>query len=114
VLTADGRLDLPVQGSVGGLLVGGDARLFRSAAGVLATLGTLEAKTVIAHNSLTLSSRTPGVTPPLAGAARLYVKDGKLVIQYNDGLRVLYTTIPMNSGGPYPAIATATTDTTPP
>ena len=114
LLNADGRLELPVQGSTGGLVVGGDAKLFRSAAAVLTTMGALEAKTVIAHNSLTLSQRTPGVTPPMTGAVRLYVKDGKLVLQYNDGLRVLYTTIPLNSGGPYPAVTPVTTDTTPP
>jgi Hyaluronidase protein (HylP) len=114
VLSADGRMELPVQGSLGGLLIGSDARLYRSATGVLATPGGLEARTLIVHNSLTLAGRTSNPPAPLPGAAHLYVKGSKLVIQWNDGQRALYTTIALDSAGPYPAISPVTTDTAPP
>ena len=39
VLTADGKMQLPVQGPLGGLVIGSDASLYRSAEGVLATDG---------------------------------------------------------------------------
>jgi hypothetical protein len=48
------------------------------------------------------------------GSARVYVKNGKLVAEWSDGTRTLYTTIRLDSPGPYPAAAPATTDTTPP
>ncbi len=48
------------------------------------------------------------------GTARIYVKNGKLVAEWSDGSRTLYTTIRLDSPGPYPAVAAATTDTTPP
>ena len=48
------------------------------------------------------------------GSARVYVKNGKLVAEWSDGTRTLYTTIRLDSPGPYPAVAAATTDTTPP
>ena len=66
------------------------------------------------HGSLTVEAES---TEP-AGArgraqARLYVKDGKLVLQWNDGGPSLYTTIPLDSAGPYPA-RLVTTDTVAP
>jgi hypothetical protein len=68
-----------------------------------------------AHGSLTLESESADPPAPAAGAqARLYIKGSKLVIQWNDGGTVLYTTVPLDSSGPYPAVATVTTDTTPP
>ena len=41
VLTADGKVQLPVQGPLGGLVIGSDASLYRSAEGVLATDGAI-------------------------------------------------------------------------
>ena len=46
--------------------------------------------------------------------ARLYLKGGSLVIEWSDGTQTLYTSIPLDSSGPYPATVTATTDTTAP
>jgi hypothetical protein len=48
------------------------------------------------------------------GSARVYVKNGKLVAEWSDGSRTLYTSIQLNSAGPYPAPTMVTTDTTPP
>ena len=39
MLTADGKMQLPVQGPQGGLVIGSDASLYRSAEGMLATDG---------------------------------------------------------------------------
>jgi Hyaluronidase protein (HylP) len=115
VLTADGRVELPVQGSVGGLLIGSDSNLYRSAPKVLATAGGLEARSLLVHTSVTISSKTSNMPPPMAGAqARIYVKGPKLVVQWNDGLKTLYTTIELNNSGPYPVTPAVTTDTTPP
>jgi Hyaluronidase protein (HylP) len=49
-----------------------------------------------------------------SGQARLYLKAGKLVVEWNDGLRTLYTTVPLAPPGPYPVTAQVTTGTTPP
>jgi hypothetical protein len=115
VLTADGRVELPVQGPSGGLLIGADANLYRSAAKVLATAGGLEARWVVVHSSLTLTSKAANLPPPLpATQGRMYVKGAKLVVQWNDGQRALYTTIELDNPGPYPAIPAITTDTSPP
>jgi Hyaluronidase protein (HylP) len=115
VLTADGRMELPVTGSAGGLVIGTDANLYRSAPKVLATSGGLEARTVIAHASVTLSSKAANPPPPLPGTqARMYVKGAKLVLQWNDGLKTLYTTIQLDDPGPYPVTPKVTTDTNPP
>ena len=46
--------------------------------------------------------------------ARLYVKNAKLVIQWNNGQSALYTTIELDNPGPYPVTPKVTTDTTPP
>ena len=68
-----------------------------------------------AHGALTIESESANPPAPGAGTqARLYVKAGKLVIQWNDGGKVLYTTIPLDSRGPYPVSPEVTTDTTPP
>ena len=48
------------------------------------------------------------------GQARLYVKDGKLVVQWDNGVRTLYTTIPLATPGPYPVSFKVTTDTVAP
>jgi len=48
------------------------------------------------------------------GQARLYVKDGKLVVQWDNGVRTLYTTIPLATRGPYPVSFKVTTDTVAP
>jgi hypothetical protein len=115
VLTADGRVDLPARGTAGGLVIGSDANLYRSAAGVLATTGGIEARTALFRTSVSLSAKAANLTPPPAGIqARVYVKDAKLVVQWNDGQKVLYTTIELDSAGPYPATPAITTDTTPP
>jgi len=48
------------------------------------------------------------------GSARIYVKSGKLIAEWNDGSRTLYTSVRLDTPGPYPAAAQVTTDTTPP
>jgi hypothetical protein len=115
VLTADGKVELPVRGPLGGLVIGSDASLYRSAAQVLATAGTLEARSLLVHAFVTLSAKASNPPPPLPGAqARLYVKGANLVVQWNDGQKALYTTIELGNPGPYPATPRVTTDTTPP
>jgi len=49
-----------------------------------------------------------------SGTARLYVKDTRLVVEWNDGRRSLYTAIPLAPPGPYPVTSQVTTDTAPP
>jgi hypothetical protein len=67
------------------------------------------------HGSLTVDSEPANAPAPAAGTqARLYVKAGKLVIQWNRGGTVLYTTIPLDSPGPYPVSPAVTTDTAAP
>jgi len=67
------------------------------------------------HGSLTLDQESADPPAPAAGArARLYVKGGKLVVQWNDGGQTLYTTIPLGTQGPYPVTCQVTTDTTAP
>jgi hypothetical protein len=100
VLTADGQLRLAVQGPGGGLLMGTDASLYRAAPATLGTDGALLA------GSFGLSEGND--------QTRIYVKGRKLVVEWTDGNRILYTTIPLDSPGPYPATATATTDTSAP
>jgi hypothetical protein len=105
VLTADGRADLPVQGPSGGVLIGSDANLYRSAPGVLASDGTVQAA-ALQGDGLLLDVQTGNPAVPAEGQqARLYVKDGKLVIQWSDGGSVLYTTIRLDRGG-RPVLAT--------
>jgi hypothetical protein len=84
-LTADGRLELPARGPGAGVMVGG---------------------------TLTLAAAPAGDMPPpaAAGLARIYVKNGKLVVQWNDGSDTLYTTIPLDTRGASPV----TTDTAAP
>ena len=68
-----------------------------------------------AHGSLTLDEAADDPAGPGAGQrARLYVKNGKLVVQWNDGSKTLFTTIPLEASGPYPVTVPVTTDTTPP
>jgi hyaluronoglucosaminidase len=115
VLTADGKMQLPVRGSLGGIVIGSDASLYRSAVGILATAGGIEARTVLAHQSVTISAKPSNPPSPLPGTqARLYVKDAKLVVQWNDGQQTLYTTIELDNPGPYPVTPAITTDTSPP
>ena len=67
------------------------------------------------HGSLTVESESANPSAPTPGTqARLYVKGGKLVIQWNKSGAVLYTTIPLDSAGPYPARPVVTTDTVAP
>ncbi len=114
-LTADGRLELPVPGPQGGLVIGSDANLYRSARSMLATAGGLEVRTLLAHQSVTISVRAANPPAPTAAAqARMYLRGAKLVIQWNTGQQILYTAIPLDSPGPYPATAAVTTDITPP
>jgi hypothetical protein len=115
VLTAGGKLDLPVRGPAGGLVLGSDASLYRSAKGFLATNGSLEVRTLLAHLSLTLSAKLTNPPAPVPGAqAHMYVKGGKLVILWSNGVQPLYTTIQLDNPGPYPVAPAVTTDTTPP
>ncbi len=68
-----------------------------------------------AHGSLTVESESSNPPDPASGSqARLYVKDGKLVIQWNRSGTTLYTTIRLDSPGPYPASPAVTTDTVAP
>ncbi len=67
------------------------------------------------HGSMTLDAQASDPSAPSGSdKARLYVKGSKLVVQWNDGARTLYTTIPLNAAGPYPAIVPVTTDTAAP
>ena len=79
ILTADGQLQLAIQGPGGGLLMGTDASLYRAAPATLGTDGALLATT------FGLSDAT--------SQARIYVRDRKLVIEWTDGSSTLYTTI---------------------
>jgi Hyaluronidase protein (HylP) len=115
VLTADGMLQLPAPGPIGGLLIGSDASLYRSAPRVLATAGGLEVRSLLLHTSMTFASKPANPPAPTAAAqARVYIKGAKLVVQWNDGQSVLYTTIELDNPGPYPVTPKVTTDTTPP
>jgi hypothetical protein len=67
------------------------------------------------HGSLTLEQESAEPPAPAPGRqARLYVKNGRLVVQWHDGARILYTTIPLAPPGPYPVSSHVTTDTVPP
>jgi hypothetical protein len=67
------------------------------------------------HGSLTIDQESNDAPSPAARQqARLYVKNGKLVVQWNDGGKTLFTTIPLEPSGPYPVTVPITTDTTPP
>ncbi len=67
------------------------------------------------HGSLTVESESSDPPAPTADVqARLYVKGSKLVIQWNKAGTVLYTTIPLDSAGPYPVSPAVTTDTAAP
>jgi hypothetical protein len=67
------------------------------------------------HGSITLDQQATDPAAPIAGGqARLYVKQNKLVVQWNDGSKTLYTTIPLDGAGPYPSTVTVTTDTAAP
>ena len=64
-----------------------------------------------AHGSLTVEAESSQPPVPAPGTqARIYVKDAMLVIQWNRSGTVLYTTIPLDTAGPYPAAAAVTTD----
>jgi hypothetical protein len=67
------------------------------------------------HGSLTLDQEAGHPNPPTpSGQARLYVKNGRLVVQWNDAGTTLYTTIPLATPGPYPVSCEVTTDTVAP
>lgn len=64
------------------------------------------------HGSITMNEQSTDPAPPTPNdQARIYIKDNKLVVQWNDGVNTLYTAIPLDSAGPYPATAVVTTDT---
>ena len=64
-----------------------------------------------AHGSVTVEAESTHPQAPAPGAqARIYVKDAKLVIQWNRSGTVLYTTIPLDTAGPYPVTPGVTTD----
>jgi hypothetical protein len=68
-----------------------------------------------AHGSVTFEAETAQPPAPAQrNQARLYLKGNALVIQWSDGSQVLYTKIPLDGAGPYPATPAVTTDTTPP
>jgi hypothetical protein len=115
VLTADGQVELPVKGANGGLLIGSDASIYRAAPRVVCINGGLEVRSLLAHTAVTMTSKAGNLPPPPPlTQARMYVKGAKLVVQWNDGSNTLYTTIELDNPGPYPAVPTITTDTTPP
>jgi hypothetical protein len=115
VLTAEGRMELPVRGPLGGLMIGSDASLYRAAPKILGIAGGLEVRSLLVHASVTLTSKPSNMPPPPPlSQARAYVKGAKLVVQWNDGAKTLYTTIELDNPGPYPAVPSVTTDTTPP
>jgi hypothetical protein len=67
------------------------------------------------HGSLTVDQETGDPAPPApSGQARLYVKNGRLVVQWNDAGTTLYTTVPLATPGPYPVSCEVTTDTVAP
>jgi hypothetical protein len=67
------------------------------------------------HGSLSLDAAAGDPPPPAPGeSARLYVKNGNLVLQWNNGKRALFTTIPLQAAGPYPVTVPVTTSTTAP
>jgi hypothetical protein len=67
------------------------------------------------HGSVTFEAESAHPPTSTQGSqARLYLKGNALVIQWSDESRVLYTRIPLDSAGPYPATPAVTTDTTPP
>ena len=73
------------------------------------------AATASTHGAITVDETTSDPPPPAAGApARLYVKNANLVVQWQDGARILYTKIPLDAPGPYPVTVPVTTGTTPP
>src|SRR4029079_14399137 len=95
-----GSVSFLVRGAGGGSVVGRAASLYRSATGILTTPGGLEARTVLAHQSVTISARPLNPPSPVASAqARMYVKGTKLVAQWNDGQQTLYTTIELDTTG---------------
>ncbi len=114
LLTAAGQLELPVQGAAGGVLIGSDATLYRSAPGVLATTGGIQAQVLQGDSVLVEATTADPPAPAPNQEARLYVKDSKLVVQWNKDGTVLYTTIPLDTNGPYPAVPLVTTDTAAP
>jgi hyaluronoglucosaminidase len=68
-----------------------------------------------AHGSLTVEAESAHPPAPAPGTqARIYVKGAKLVIQWNRSGTVLYTTIPLDTPGPYPAATAIMTDTVAP
>ena len=114
VLTADGQAELPVEGPGGGLVIGSDANLYRTAPGVLATDGRLQARSA-AVRALNLAPRAATPPTPASGSqATVYVKGAKLVVQWSTPEKVLYTTVELDTPGPYPATPRVTTGTTPP
>jgi hypothetical protein len=67
------------------------------------------------HGSVTVDQEAGDPPPPAAARqARLYVKNGKLVVQWNDGGKTLFTTVPLDAPGPYPVATPITTDTVAP
>jgi hyaluronoglucosaminidase len=79
-LTADGQLELPVQGPAGGLVIGDDASLYRSAEGVLATDGGIavadrvvltSVDKAIANGTYTIAQITSGTTIALGAGGGL-------------------------------------------
>lgn len=67
------------------------------------------------HGSLTLEQETGDPSAPAPRQqARIYVKSGRLVVQWHDGGKTLFTSIPLESAEPYPVTVPVTTDTTPP
>lgn len=109
VLNSAGQAELAVEGPGGGLLIGGDANLYRSDVSVLTTDGAFQAGEVRVGGAITLGEQpTDPVAPLVADQALIYMKDRKLVIRWSDGAKALYTTIPLDSRGRHPLVTTDT------
>jgi hypothetical protein len=65
--------------------------------------------------TLAAAVEAPGLTLQAPdGEARIYISGERLVVAWDRDGDVLYTSIPLNTVGPYPAPVAVTTDTSPP
>ena len=68
VLSDAGQLQVPTTGSAGGLLLGGDTNLYRSAANVLATDDTFQTSTLQSTGAMVFNTQTTDQVLRLVGA----------------------------------------------
>jgi len=77
LLTAEGQLQSTVQGVAGGILIGGDAHLYRSAANVLYTPDSLTVVGTLLVDVINEETATVGVT-----AENVTIKDGSIELHH--------------------------------